>query len=97
MVDLESFKYSGANITGVSLIDVNSRVVAEVKSKIAESFSSNDAPYSPFYNGPQEITVCFFCMSLRIVLAPMCDDTENGWHISAQKNKQQRTHNVFCV
>lgn len=64
MVDLESFKYSGANITGVSLIDINSRVVAEVKSKIAESFSSNDAPYSPFYNGPQEITVCFLYVSL---------------------------------
>lgn len=34
-------------------------------------------------------------MSLRIVLAQMCDDTENGWHILAHKNKQQRTHNVF--
>lgn len=69
MVDLESFKYSGANITGVSLIDINSRVVAEVKSKIAESFSSNDAPYSPFYNGPQEITteLAFIYDSVRLL------------------------------
>lgn len=67
MVGLDSFKYSGANITGVSLIDINSRVVAEVKSKLTNSFSESGDSYSPFYKGPQKISVCLFCLALRIV------------------------------
>lgn len=56
MVDLSPFKYSGANITGVSLINVNSPVLAEVKSKLLTSFPGKNDPYSPFYNGPQQIS-----------------------------------------
>lgn len=63
MVDLDSFKYSGANITGVSLIDINSRVMTEVKSKLTTSFPGYDDPYSPFYKGPQEISVCLLYVS----------------------------------
>lgn len=36
-------------------------------------------------------------MSLRIVLAPMCDDTENGWHISAHKKTNNKEHTMYFV
>lgn len=51
MVNLELFKYFGVNIIGVSLIDINSCVVVEVKLKIVELFLSNDVLYLLFYNG----------------------------------------------
>lgn len=64
MVDLELFKYFGVNIIGVSLIDINSCVVVEVKLKIVELFLSNDVLYLLFYNGLQEIMVCFLYVFL---------------------------------
>nr|XP_022295209.1 glutamate receptor ionotropic, kainate 2-like [Crassostrea virginica] len=69
MVDLELFKYSGANITGVSLIDINSRAVAEVKSKLSSSFPDNRDQYSPFYNAPQKIStqLAFVYDSVRLL------------------------------
>lgn len=69
MVDLDSFKYSGANITGVSLIDINSRAMSEVKSKLTTSFPGYDDSYSPFYKGPQQISteLAFIYDSVRLL------------------------------
>lgn len=36
-------------------------------------------------------------MSLCIVLAPVCDDTENVWHISAHKKTNNKEHTMYFV
>lgn len=96
MVDLELFKYFGVNIIGVSLIDINSCVVVEVKLKIVELFLSNDVLYLLFYNGLQEIMVCFLYVFLYC-FGIVCDDIENGWYILVYKKINNKEYIMYFV